>query len=206
MAEIRAFFDESDQIVGDPPTVDPFTDGDTFEAGDETLTAMHLPGHTSGLCGFVRETETGRELLSGDAVLPVYTPNVGGADTRVDQPLAAYLDALSAIEAAGFTRAWPGHRDPIDDPGGRAREIIDHHRERTERVVETLRDRGPADAWTVSAALFGDLEGVHIIHGPGEAYAHLEHLCAHDVVTRTDAGYELLDDEPDIAAIGLDGA
>ncbi|NIS34090.1 MAG: MBL fold metallo-hydrolase, partial [Actinobacteria bacterium] len=60
------------------------------------------------------------------------------------------------------------------DPAGRARTILEHHRDRTRRVIDALDERGPTDAWGVSEALFGDLEGVHIMHGPGEAWAHLD--------------------------------
>ena len=39
--------------------------------------------------------------------------------------------------------------------------------------------------------LFGDLEGIHALHGPGEAHAHLEHLARAGVVSDTAAGYRL---------------
>ena len=196
--ELVAFLESEGAINGDAPDVTPLDPSEPVEAGATTLDPIHLPGHTSGLTGFVRETDGGRELLSGDALLPVYTPNVGGADIRVDDALAKYLDALDRIAAADFDRAWPGHRDPIDDPTDRARTIIDHHRERTDRVVTALDALGPADPWSVSADLFGDLENIHILHGPGEAYAHLEHLRAHDLVERTGDGYALSTDDPDV--------
>jgi len=199
--QLRAFLDGSSGLNGDPPTVDPFEPGEEIRAGDETLSVMHLPGHTSGLCGFVRDGDGDRELFSGDALLPEYTPNVGGADTRVERPLEQYLSTLAHIADSDFAVAHPGHRYPIENPAARAREIIDHHRERTDRVLTTLADRGPADAWTVSAALFGDLENIHILHGPGEAHAHLEHLREHDIVAREDGGYVRVVDDPDLDAL-----
>ena len=72
-----------------------------------------------------------------------------------------------------------------------------HHRERTERVIEVLAD-GPATPWAVSAALFGSLSAIHVLHGPGEAYAHLDHLEAAGVVGRDGRRYELLDATPDV--------
>ncbi|HET7322888.1 MAG TPA: MBL fold metallo-hydrolase [Halococcus sp.] len=189
---------ERNSGFAETPTIEPFEDGERFSTAEGVLEALHLPGHAAGLSGFVFEGEEGTELLSGDALLPHYTPNVGGADVRVEQPLAQYLRTLERIIGEGFVRAWPGHRDPIADPAGRAREIIVHHRERTENVVAVLREHGPADAWTVSAHLFGDLSNIHILHGPGEAYAHLDHLAAHGIVERTDARYRLLDSEPNL--------
>lgn len=174
--------------LGELPEVTSFEDGDTFDLGDGQLEAIHASGHAKGLCLFVFDGDTGREAFSGDALLPVYTPNVGGADVRVDHALAKYLRALSDIVEAGYGRAWPGHRDPIDDPAGRAEHIIHHHEERAWRVLDALRRHGPTDTWTVSAELFGELSGIHILHGPGESHAHLEHLERAGDVTRVGDG------------------
>ncbi|WP_255192768.1 MBL fold metallo-hydrolase [Natronobeatus ordinarius] len=184
-------FDGPD-IRGSDPAVEPFDADETLTFGDLELEVFHTPGHAAGHACFV--LKGGDEFLSGDALLPVYTPNVGGADVRVDRPLERYLETLERIADRGFDRAWPGHRDPIDDPAGRARYIVEHHEERAFRVLTVLDDHGPADAWTVSAHLFGDLEGIHVLHGPGEAYAHLEHLAREGDLERTNDGYRLTDD------------
>ncbi|WP_135806460.1 MBL fold metallo-hydrolase [Halorussus marinus] len=198
--ELLAFLGRHEEIRGRAPTVETFADGERFSVGDLELEAVHLPGHTAGLTGFRFDGEDGPELFAGDALLPKYTPNVGGADPRVEDPLKAYLGSLDRIVDGEYVRSWPGHRDPISNPTERAREIIDHHRERTERVVAVLRERGAADAWTVSADLFGELSNIHILHGPGEAYAHLDRLEREGVVANTDSGYELRTD-PDLDAV-----
>ena len=191
-AELLDFLELHDDIRGDRPTVETFADGDRFDLSGVALEAVHLPGHAAGLSGFEFAGDRGRELLAGDALLPKYTPNVGGADPRVEDPLGTYLDSLARIVENDYDRAWPGHRDPIDDPAGRAREIVAHHRERTERVLSVLRERGVADPWTVSADLFGELENIHVMHGPGEAWAHLDHLEREGFAEkREDSGYEL---------------
>jgi hydroxyacylglutathione hydrolase len=202
--ELLGFMDGA-EAAGEHPEVTPFADGDRFDIGSVTLEAVHLPGHAAGLAGFAFDTDRGVELASGDALLPYYTPNVGGADVRVEGALAAYLETLTGIVEADYARAWPGHRGAIVDPAGRAADIVAHHRERTERVVDVLR-AGPADPWTVSAELFGDLSSIHILHGPGESHAHLEHLEAAGVVASdaTDGGaltYELLERDPDLDAL-----
>ncbi|MFC4451432.1 MBL fold metallo-hydrolase [Halorussus aquaticus] len=199
--ELLDFLGLHDQIQGRSPEIETFADGATFDLGNVELEAVHLPGHAAGLSGFALTDGDDRELLSGDALLPKYTPNVGGADPRVEDPLGTYLDSLDRIIESDYARAWPGHRDPIDDPTERAREIAAHHRERTERVLSVLRERGEADAWTVSADLFGELSNIHIMHGPGEAWAHLDHLDRHGVAERTDEGYALLDEDPDLDAM-----
>jgi len=192
---------ESDALVDPPETVETIEDGDEIAVGDRTLRAVHAPGHTAGLACFEFNSDDGREAFVGDAILPEYTPNVGGADLRVDRPLERYLASLRRIVDRDLRRAWPGHRDVIEAPAERAMAILEHHRERTERVVGVLDSHGPADAWTVSARLFGELQGIHVLHGPGEAYAHLDHLRRHGVVERTPDGYRLLDRSPDVDAI-----
>jgi glyoxylase-like metal-dependent hydrolase (beta-lactamase superfamily II) len=192
--ELLAFFEAHGHEDGERADVTPLEDGETIRAGEETLTALSTPGHTAGHVSYVREDGS---VLTGDALLPHYTPNVGGADPRVDDPLGTYLETLDLFAEGGYERAYPGHRDPIDDPADRAREIRAHHRDRTRQVLAALAEHGPADAWTVSAELFGDLSGIHIIHGPGEAYAHLDHLRRHGLVERTDDGYALTEG-PDV--------
>ncbi|MFB6301138.1 MAG: MBL fold metallo-hydrolase, partial [Halobacteriales archaeon] len=188
-------------LYGDELTLEPLSAGDRFDVGETTLEAVHMPGHTRGSTAFVTDDN---EIYSGDALLPVYTPNIGGADIRVEQPLAAYLSTLQAFIDGGFDLALPGHRDPIADPAARAKEIYHHHEERAYRVLKALEEIGPASAWDVSAMLFGSLENIHIIHGPGEAFAHLDHLQRDGLIKYTDEGYRIteatanrLEEQPD---------
>ncbi|PGF15235.1 MBL fold metallo-hydrolase [Natrinema sp. CBA1119] len=191
-AELLAFF-ESAEIEGSPADPTPIEDGERLAVGGRTLETVHAPGHAAGLCCF--ETESGDEAFVGDAILPVYTPNVGGADVRVERPLERYVATLDRLIDRDYERVWPGHRDPIAEPTARAEAILEHHRERTDTILAFLDDHGPADAWTVSAHLFGDLEGIHIVHGPGEAFAHLDHL-RHDGVVAFERGEYRLLEEP----------
>ncbi|ERH13250.1 MAG: hypothetical protein J07HB67_02288 [halophilic archaeon J07HB67] len=58
-------------------------------------------------------------------------------------------------------------------------------------MLDALTKLGPATPWAVSRELFGDLAEIHILHGPGEAYAHLTHLAAAGVVERRGRQYAL---------------
>jgi len=214
-------------VAGDPSDVRTIADGDRIPAGDGTLSVRHYPGHAAGHVAFGYETTADELPISdgdadadgdrssgpqsvafvGDVILPQYTPNVGGADLRLERPLERYVDSLDRLIARDLDFAWPGHRDPITGPSERARVIRAHHVERTRRVVNVLREHGPADAWTVSAHLFGELEAIHILHGPGEAFAHLDHLAHAGVIERAGTGeedsiaYRLVDPDPDVSAL-----
>ena len=187
--ELESFFFNGPNLYGEPPTVETITEGDSILAGSVRLEVLHTPGHAAGHSCFVARDED--TILTGDALLPVYTPNVGGADIRVDRALEQYLTTLRTLIHRDDGLALPGHRDPIEDPAGKARSIIEHHEERALRVLTILEDVQPADAWTISDHLFGELESVHILHGPGEASAHLEHLARTGKIIRTDDGYRL---------------
>ncbi|MFB6171935.1 MAG: MBL fold metallo-hydrolase [Haloarculaceae archaeon] len=176
-----------------------FADGETFAVGDHVLRVVHTPGHTAGSVCFALDDGTGTpgDVVTGDTLLPKYTPNVGGTDVRLEQPLDQYLTALYDIAAADYARAWPGHRAPIEDPARRAHEIIAHHEQRAGRILGILDRLGPADVWTISTELFGQLEEFHILVGAGEAYAHLAHLEEQGDVERVDGAYRLVDEVRD---------
>ncbi|RQG90123.1 MBL fold metallo-hydrolase [Natrarchaeobius halalkaliphilus] len=204
-AELLSILDGTREIDGKPADATPIEDGTILEVGGRTIETVHAPGHAAGLCCFEivdgGDGGDGSEAFVGDAILPVYTPNVGGADVRVDRPLEQYLETLRTIVDRDYDRVWPGHRDPIDEPTDRALAIADHHRDRTERVLDVLEEHGPADPWTVSAHLFGDLSGIHIVHGPGEAFAHLDHLHHEGVVSLEGGEYRLIESDVDLEEI-----
>lgn len=187
--ELRSFFETHKHVRGKPVDVTPVTAGDTITVGDNTGTVTHLPGHTAGLAGLNFELTDRRILFGGDVLLPKYTPNIGGADVRVETPLATYLETLQILTNKGYTHVYPGHRDPIRAPAARATKITDHHRDRAERVFNIVQEKQPVDTWRVSAELFGDLEEIHVLHGPGEASAHLTHLVRHTVLEKSATEY-----------------
>ncbi|MFC3478843.1 MBL fold metallo-hydrolase [Halobacterium litoreum] len=187
--ELLDFMDGHDGLRGQDADVTEVADGETVPLGPYEAEVVHLPGHAAGLVAYVVERDGRREAFVGDAVLPKYTPNVGGADVRVERPLQQYLDSLERVESLDLDRAWPGHRGPIFASSERARDIAAHHDERTERVRRVVAEQGPVSAWEVSAELFGSLSTIHILHGPGEAYAHLDHLVREGDLERTDNGY-----------------
>jgi glyoxylase-like metal-dependent hydrolase (beta-lactamase superfamily II) len=180
-------------LFGQGADVTTVTEGDEIRIGDLSLRVVHTPGHTAGHICYEYETERGLEAFSGDALLPHYTPNVGGADVRVDRPLAVYVSTLETIRDRGYERVNPGHRAPIEAPDERAEEIVEHHRERTERVLDVVASDGPVDTWSVSQSLFGEVRDIHILHGPGESYAHLDHLTRHGVLAVSDGRYRIED-------------
>ena len=66
--------------VIDRDTPSPLPDAAPVNRRDASDELVHTPGHTRGHVS-LRIDET---ILLGDLLLPTYTPNVGGSDTRLD--------------------------------------------------------------------------------------------------------------------------
>lgn len=173
-------------VDGDSPS--PVPDSlpvEGLEDGDEVagLELLHTPGHTLGHAALV-----GDDTFLGDLVLPTYTPNVGGGDTRLDDALATYLDSLNRLCSVATGRAYPGHGSELD-LHARADEIRTHHEARGQRVTTLVDSSGPVTPWNVATTLFGEMAGVHVKMGAGEAASHLDHLVSTGVL-------ELVDEHP----------
>ena len=190
-------------------------DGESV-AGAEVV---HTPGHTAGHLALL----AGDALLVGDAVLPTYTPNVGGSDTRLDAALSTYLDTLDGLaerfgggdRSGAAPDAYPGHGSTVDLPG-RIRTIRDHHAERILDAVGALPDTGDdtddgepgRTPWAVANDLFGEMAGIHAKMGAGEAAAHLAFAADYGFAERVGESPDRYvrtyrDPEPDIGLGGL---
>lgn len=172
-------------LAGDTPSpMPPETTVTAHEDGDDVAGGrlVHTPGHTAGHAA----VEYDDHLFVGDAVLPTYTPNVGGSDTRTTDPLDDYLASLTRLERrADRCTFHPGHGTALDIPG-RLDHIRQHHEARTDRVSAVVESRERATPWAVAGDLFGDLRGVHVKFGAGEAAAHLAFLAARGCVERVE--------------------
>lgn len=162
--------------------------------GDEVaeIRVIHSPGHTSGHVAFL----TDEHLFLGDTVLPNYTPNVGGTDIRLENPLGLYLWSLVRLLGLRET-GYPGHGSAVklDE---RINEIVTHHEDRCREIYDTLEGR-ETTPWTIAEELFGEMHGIHAQLGVGEAATHLGYLEAEGYVQRTGedpATFALVADSP----------
>jgi len=133
---------------------------------------VELPGHADGHLGFLRDGV----LIAGDHVLQPISPAIGlYPDSRPD-PLGDYLASLQRTIELAPRIAYPGHGEPIHDPAGRARELIEHHRRRLDQTVTCLNHQG-LTPFEVSLRLFGDdLSPTQRRFAVAETLSHLERL------------------------------
>ena len=163
-------------------------DARLLREGDEVAgwSVVELPGHADGHICLLKDGV----LIAGDHLLPRITPAVGlYPDSRPD-PLGDFMASLERVAELAPRLALPGHGDPIDDPAGRAREIVRHHHERLAETESGLRD-GPRSGYELSCTLFpGDLGAAQRRFAVAEALSHLERLVVEGRAVRGgDDGY-----------------
>jgi glyoxylase-like metal-dependent hydrolase (beta-lactamase superfamily II) len=151
-----------------------FEGPELLEAGDEVdgWRVEVLPGHADGHIALLKDGV----MIAGDVILAGITPTVGLYPNSRPDPLGDYIETLERVQELAPRIAYAGHRDPIEDPVGRAREIREHHRERLDRTFAAL-DGAPRSAYDVSLDLFqNDLSPVLRRFATAESLAHLERL------------------------------
>jgi glyoxylase-like metal-dependent hydrolase (beta-lactamase superfamily II) len=177
--EIAAFRREAGalrKLVRFSPDPEPLEPGDSVDGWQ----VVAVPGHADGHIALVRDGV----LIAGDALLASITPNVGlYPDSRPD-PLGDYLSSLEVMAGLAPRIAFGGHGDPIEDPAGRARELIAHHHERLEQAADAL-GSAPQTAYDLSFALWPDqLSPALRRFALAETRAHVEYLVLRDQAVR----------------------
>ena len=144
-----------------------------------------LRGHADGHIVLLRDGV----MIAGDVILGGITPAIGLYPNSRPDPLGDYFETLDRIEELAPRVAYSGHKDPVTDPAGRAREIRAHHVERLDRAVAAL-DGRPLSAYEVSLSLFGsELSTTLRRFATAEALAHLERLVRDGRAERAGSGY-----------------
>lgn len=178
MGSVRERFSELARSV---PTAKPLRDGEVL--GPLALRVLHTPGHTQGSACFL----IGEKLFTGDHLLPTYTPNIGAADVTSGRMLERFSKAMRKILALpniASLEIYPGHGPSWRDPRPRIEKILQHHDERTKKILKILSDGESHTAFEIAQKLFGTMREHHALLGAGEAYAHLEELQVDGLIQR----------------------
>ena len=130
------------------PTLE-LADGDLLPLTSRSLRVVATPGHTPGhICLVDRDADV---ILTGDHLLPRISPNVGLQPTASGSPLRDYIRSLEVLTPYDH-EALPGHQWQFRGVPARARELIEHHRQRLEEVLAGVR-RGPVTAARLAPTL-----------------------------------------------------
>ena len=165
-------------------------DGDILWLGDLKVQCIATPGHTPGhMMVYLPEDEI---LFTGDHVLFDITPNITVWEEDIHS-LADYMDSLRKTKELPVKIALPAHRGKHISLNERIDEILEHHEERLNEIVEALREYPDSDAYVVASKVTWSMKGLNWDQAPdgqkwfamGEAAAHLDYLIMQGRVVRT---------------------
>ncbi len=186
--ETRPALQATDQMA-ESVEAEPLHEGLQLRVSGTNLEVVQTPGHTRGsVC-----LRYGNALLTGDHVLPQYTPNIGGSDGGRHGILQQFLDSLERVRPVSSEglEVLPGHGPPIPDLAARVDFMVEHHRRRSQTILEILSDENSQTTWDVASRLFGELQGIHVLLGLGEVDAHFECLEDQGRIRLSDGSYSL---------------
>lgn len=183
-AEVLAF-DDRDGLVCDRH----LADGDTIEATEFTLRAIHTPGHASNHLCFLMERD--RLLFAGDHVMDGSTVVI----SPPDGDMGAYLASIQRLldHSPTLRTIAPAHGQLIEDPKAKLTEYLTHRLEREAQVLAALQATGAAGGGTATLveAIYTDVPEVLHPVARRSVWAHLRKLADDGVATAEDP------DDPD---------
>ena len=169
----------------------PLTEGDELTYGDFTFAVVDSPGHTPGHIGLY-EKKKGL-LFCGDHILASITPNITLWSYDLDS-LAQYLASLAKVREMNIRTLFTAHRAAVADPTARIDQLICHHQQRLQEILQILAggEGSAADVaaqmkWEIRAKDWEEFPVAQKVFATGEAAAHLEYLFHAGQIQRTTA-------------------
>jgi glyoxylase-like metal-dependent hydrolase (beta-lactamase superfamily II) len=172
---------------GVPMADEEIGDGTTFAAGDDTLRAIHTPGHRfDHLCYLLQGRGT---LFAGDMVAGVGTVVIIPPEGEMQE----YLDSLKRLQTVPLREMVPAHGPTITDPQAKLVEYITHRIQREQQVIVALEvlPRGVKIPEIVKLVYVDVDAGLHRV-AAWSVEAHLLKLEHEGLVERVDDGWTLV--------------
>ncbi len=118
--------------AGTPDVDEEVPDAMTFPAGDDTLRAVHTPGHRfDHLCYYLEQQHT---LFAGDLVAGVGTVVIAPPEGD----MLDYFNSLKRLQGMDLAEMVPAHGPVITDPQAKLAEYITHRLQREQQVLAVL--------------------------------------------------------------------
>ena len=117
---------------GVPIVDEEIADGATFPAGEDTLLALHTPGHRFDHLSFLMQKR--RTLFAGDLISGITTNVIAPPDGD----MLDYLNSLERLQEIDISEIVPAHGPTIPDAQAKISEYIQHRMLREQQVIQTL--------------------------------------------------------------------
>lgn len=155
-------------------------DGERIEVCPQaTLRVIHTPGHASNhLCYLLEEEKT---LFTGDHVMQASTVVINPPDGD----MAAYIASLRGLLHEDIEWLAPGHGFLMAQPQKAMQAVIDHRLKREGKVLQSVRDHGPATLEQLLPIVYDDVDPRLLPVAARSLLAHLGKLAVDGVATET---------------------
>jgi glyoxylase-like metal-dependent hydrolase (beta-lactamase superfamily II) len=162
-------------------------DQQEIEIGKYHFICTLTPGHTDGhMCLYEPEHKL---LIAGDHILEEITPNI--SQWTINNPLSNYLSSLEKIKQLEVKLVLPGHRRIFKQCKRRIQELLKHHQNRLQEVLQLLAlqpsnafDLASRMTWDMSYETWEEFPIAQKWFATGEAQAHLTHLEAQGLLQK----------------------
>jgi glyoxylase-like metal-dependent hydrolase (beta-lactamase superfamily II) len=138
------------------PTACSFKDGASFKTGIGEVSAVWVPGHSSGSTCFVCDEQ--QVIFSGDHILGDISSNPSiSFDSSERIGMLTYLESLNRISSKEEYIALPGHREPIFDVKSRINELRVEYDDKFQKAADSL-TYNPQTVYELSRTVYGDYD------------------------------------------------
>jgi glyoxylase-like metal-dependent hydrolase (beta-lactamase superfamily II) len=163
----------------------PLGEGDVIAPGEETLIALHTPGHSPDHLAFWHEASgtifTGDLVTAGSSVM-IHTSGGGN--------LAQYIASLERLLTLEARRLLPAHGAAVDDPRALLSAYLEHRRVRERQVIAALR-AGHSDVPAIAESIYDGLDPALMPAARENVRAHLEKLRSDGAAREVDGRWSL---------------
>ena len=150
------------------PTARTFEDKASFKTGIGEITAIWVPGHSSGsVCYVCDELQV---LFSGDHILGDISSNPSiSFDSPEKIGMLTYLESLDRISSREGYIALPGHRKPIFDIKSRIEALRAEYDDKFRTAAESL-TTNPTTVYEISRIIYGDYDANSLVLALAESH------------------------------------
>jgi len=150
------------------PTALSFNDGAIFKTGIGEVTAVWVPGHSSGSVCYVCDEQ--KIIFSGDFILGDISSNPSISFDRSEKiGMITYLESLNRISSRNSYIALPGHREPILDIKSRIEVLRAEYDDKLRIAVNSLTNT-PKTVYDISRIIYGDYDANSLILALAESH------------------------------------
>ncbi|MFX1558972.1 MAG: MBL fold metallo-hydrolase [Promethearchaeota archaeon] len=150
------------------PTARTFNDMATFKTGIGEITAVWVPGHSSGSVCYVCDEQ--QVMFSGDHILGDISSNPSiSFDSPEKIGMLTYLDSLDRISSRDNYTAFPGHRKPIFDIRSRIEALRSEYDDKFRTAADMLTTK-PKTVYEISRTIYGDYDSSSLVLALAESH------------------------------------